>query len=63
MRIRAIAEQRSRFRAESRIVADELLDIILKRLDAVPENQQVPAITMLVSELNAITRKSSSEKY
>jgi hypothetical protein len=62
MSIRETVEQRAKFRAECRIVADALLEVVLKRLDDVPESLHRHIITMLVSELNIATRKTGNEK-
>jgi hypothetical protein len=61
MSIREVAEKRAKSRAECRIVADELLETILKRLDSVPEDQQSPVVAMLVTELSIATRKVGNE--
>lgn len=57
MSLKTIAEQRQKFRAECRKVADDLMGHILEKLDKVPEDQQVPVISMVVTEMNILTKK------
>lgn len=57
MSIKSIAEARIKSRAECRAVADELLKIVIERLDKAPTHLQVPAINMLQTELQILLRK------
>lgn len=59
MSIRKVAEERQKFRAQCRVVADELMALILEKLDKVPEEQQGQVVSMVMTELQIATRKAN----
>jgi hypothetical protein len=61
MSIREVAEARAKFRAQCRVVADELMTLILDRLDREPEELHGHIVSMLMSELQIAARKTKGE--
>lgn len=58
MSIKEIAEARAKVRAGCRVVADELMTVVLTHVDKLPEEQQHMVISMLMTELQIATRKA-----
>jgi len=58
MSIKEIALQRQKHRAECRKVADEIMALILEKIDKVPEEQQGQVASMVMTELQIATRKA-----
>lgn len=61
MTIKETLEQRAKFRAECRTVADNLVKIIIDTIDKLPEDQQASAIGMLMSELQIAIKSSKKD--
>ena len=59
MSIKQVALERQKFRAECRVVADEIMALILEKLDKVPEAQQGQVVAMVMTELQIATRKAN----
>lgn len=51
------AEKRMKFRGEARAIADELLKLVIERLEKESDELQNHAVSMLLTELQQLLRK------
>jgi len=60
--IREISLERLRTRQECRAVSDELVQVVLNRIDKLPLQLQGIAVAMLVSELQAAAKAANTKE-
>jgi hypothetical protein len=57
MKLKLMSDERMKFRAECREVADALVKIFIERIDQMPEEQQLPTVSMLITEMQVLVKK------